>query len=89
MAMAPANFGTFSNALLVANHGNGTINAFNARGGLLGQLSNPDGTPIMINGLWGINFGNGVNSQPTNTLFFAAGPSNQAQSQYGRIDVQQ
>jgi uncharacterized protein (TIGR03118 family) len=88
MAMAPANFGTFSNALLVANNGDGKINAFNSKGGLLGQLSNPDGTPISINALWGIAFGNGVNSQPTNTLFFAAGPAKGTQGQYGRIDMQ-
>ncbi len=89
MAMAPANFGPFSNALLVGNFGDGKINAFNpATGAMLGTLSKADGSAIAINGLWGIAFGNGLNSQPTNTLFFAAGPGGQAHGQYGRIDNQ-
>ena len=44
--------------------------------------------PIAIDGLWGIAFGNGINAQPTNTLFFAAGPSDETHGVYGRIDVQ-
>jgi uncharacterized protein (TIGR03118 family) len=87
MAMAPAGFGPFSNALLVANAGDGKINAFNpTTGALLGTLSTMDGNPIMIDGLRGIAFGNGINSQPSNTLFFAAGPGGGIHGVYGRID---
>jgi len=32
-------------------------------------------------------FGNGLNDQPTNTLFFAAGPNDEADGVYGRIDI--
>ena len=89
MAMAPANFGPFSNALLVANFGDGRINAYDpATGASLGTLSKPNGTPIAIDGLWGIAFGNGINAQPTNTLFFAAGPVDETHGVYGRIDNQ-
>jgi uncharacterized protein (TIGR03118 family) len=89
MAMAPANFGAASNMLLVANFGDGKINVFNpATGALTGTLSKSDNTPIVIDGLWGIAFGPGVNSQPTNTLFFTAGPSDEKHGQYGRIDMQ-
>jgi len=88
MAMAPANFGTFSNALLVGNFGDGTINAFDATtGASLGTLSTASGAPIVIGGLWGIAFGNGLNNQPTNTLFYAAGPVDETHGVYGRIDV--
>jgi len=88
MAVAPADFGTFSNALLVGNFGDGTIRAFDPQtGNLLGTLAKPNGTPISIEGLWGIAFGNGLNSQPTNTLFFSAGPGDEAHGVYGRIDV--
>jgi uncharacterized protein (TIGR03118 family) len=87
VALAPANFGTFSAALLVANFGDGKINAFNAStGALIGTLGNASGAPIAIDGLWGIAFGNGVNSQPTNTLFFAGGPFGETHGVYGRID---
>jgi uncharacterized protein (TIGR03118 family) len=88
MVIAPANFGMFSNALLVGNFGDGRINAFDPNtGALRGPLAKPDGTPIVIDGLWGIAFGNGINSQPANTLFFAAGPADETHGVYGRIDA--
>jgi uncharacterized protein (TIGR03118 family) len=89
LAMAPANFGPYSGDLLVGNFGDGKINAFDpATGAYKGTLSTADGAPIVIDGLWGIAFGNGLNAQPTNTLFYAAGPGDEAHGAYGRIDVQ-
>ncbi|WP_235922555.1 TIGR03118 family protein [Rugamonas aquatica] len=89
MALAPANFGTYSGKLLVANFGDGKINAYDpATGAMAGTLSNTSGSAIVIDGLWGIAFGPGVNSQPVNTLFFAAGPGDEAHGLYGRIDMQ-
>ena len=89
MAMAPANFGSISGDVLVANFGDGKINAYNPSTGVFdGTLSRADGTPIVIVGLWGLAFGNGLNAQPSNTLFFTAGPSNEAHGLYGRIDMQ-
>ncbi|GGD02023.1 TIGR03118 family protein [Undibacterium terreum] len=89
LAMAPANFGPFSGKLLVANFGDGKINAYDpADGSFAGTISKADGTPIVIDGLWGIAFGNGINNQPVNTLFFTAGPAEEAHGLYGRIDVQ-
>ena len=88
IALAPADFGPFSGALLVGNFGDGKINAFNpSTGALMGTLSNAAGTPIAIDGLWGIAFGNGINGQPTNTLFFAGGPADETHGVYGRIDL--
>ena len=87
MALAPANFGPFSNDLLVGNFGDGTINAFDpATGAWMGALAAGNGTPLAIEGLWGIAFGNGINDQPMNTLFFAAGPNDENDGVYGRID---
>lgn len=87
MAMAPANFGSFSNMLLVGNFGDGKINAFDpGTGAMVGTLGTA-GTPIVIDKLWGIAFGNGLNSQPTNTLFYTAGPGDEAHGLYGRIDL--
>lgn len=89
MVMAPANFGVFSNDILVSNFGDGKINAFDpTTGTYAGTLSTADGSAIVIDGLWGIAFGNGINSQPTNTLFYTAGPGNEAHGLFGRIDVQ-
>jgi uncharacterized protein (TIGR03118 family) len=79
-AVAPANFGTFSNALLISNNtATGSINAYNlTTGKLLGTLSNSSGKALSINGLWGIEFGGGGGSSSNgakNQLFFTAGPN--------------
>src|SRR5262249_20732255 len=74
MAVAPADFGAFSNALLVGNFGDGRINAFDLKTGkFLGQLSDAAGRPITNAGIWGITFGNGAGGTHTNTLYFVAG----------------
>jgi uncharacterized protein (TIGR03118 family) len=89
IALAPANFGTFSNELLIGNFGDGTINAFDpATGAAKGTLLQADGSKLTQPGLWGMAFGNNVDSQPSNTLFFAAGPS-ATTGMYGRIDMTQ
>jgi|SRR5579863_573657 len=74
LAMAPANFGQFSNDLLVGNLFDGHINAFDpSTGAALGWLTDRNGTPISIPGLWAIGFGNGKGSGPKNALYFASG----------------
>jgi len=83
---APLLFGEFSLAILVGNFGDGKINAYSeSTGAMLGTLSTPTGDPIVIDGLWGMAFGNGFNNQPTNVLFFAAGPDSEAHGVYGKI----
>jgi uncharacterized protein (TIGR03118 family) len=73
-AVSPAEFGDFSNALLVANSGNGTVNAFDLlTGDFLGVLNGTDGNPLTIQGLKGLQFGNGGDGGSPTTLFFTAG----------------
>jgi len=87
LALAPTAFGTFHNALLVGNFGDGRINAFGASSTtFLGQLRRPNNVPVSIDGLWGMQFGNGLNNQPVDTLFFAAGPDEESHGLYGRLD---
>lgn len=87
MALAPANFGQFSNDLLVGNFGDGTIHAYDpATGKLVGTLSDSSGAALTYPGLWAITFGNGIQSQPVNTLFYTAGTGGGAHGLYGRID---
>jgi uncharacterized protein (TIGR03118 family) len=86
LTLAPANFGTFSNAVLVGNFGDGHINAFNAvSGAFLGQLRSGNGNAISINGLWGLAFGNGGLAGNPNTLFFTAGFNDEADGLFGSI----
>jgi uncharacterized protein (TIGR03118 family) len=88
IALAPADFGTLSTALLVGNFGDGKINGFDAAtGAFIGAVADASGTAIATPGLWGIAFGNDANNQPHNTLFFAAGTNNEANGSYGRIDL--
>jgi len=88
LAMAPADFSVFSNDLLVGNFGNGRISAYAKRGAtwvFKGQLRHANGTPIVIDGLWAIAFGNGSAAGPTNSLYFLAGPSDEAHGLFGAI----
>jgi hypothetical protein len=78
IVQAPADFGAFSNDILIGNvEGDGNINAFDpTTGAYLGHLTRPDGTPIAIPGLWDLTFGGGspVNGLPKQ-LYFDAGPN--------------
>jgi uncharacterized protein (TIGR03118 family) len=87
LAVAPASFGHFGRALLVGNFGDGTINAYSPTSGeFRGTLRKVNRSKIVIDGLWGLSFGNGVDAQPTGTLFFTAGPNDEAHGLFGRID---
>jgi hypothetical protein len=84
--MAPPTFGAFPGALLVGNFGDGVINAFDANtGAFLGALSDANGAPIMIDGLWSIKFGNGGQAGDPNVLYFTAGPGNESHGLFGSI----
>jgi uncharacterized protein (TIGR03118 family) len=74
IALAPPDFGSFSNDLLVGNFGDGHINAFNPHSGrFVGELRDANHQPIAIRHLWALAFGNGGAAGPTNTLYFTAG----------------
>jgi uncharacterized protein (TIGR03118 family) len=95
LALAPADFGFFSDDLLVGNFGNGRIHVFdpaklNGHGELQhrGLLHAADGRPIEIEGLWALAFGSGSPaSGPTNTLFFTAGPFDEQHGLFGTLVV--
>jgi uncharacterized protein (TIGR03118 family) len=87
LALAPAEFGQFSNRLLVGNFGDGTIASFDAAtGAFTGRLRATTGDVLKIEGLWGLSFGNGLLSQPVGSLFFTSGPGKEQHGLYGRID---
>ena len=88
LAMAPADFGVFGGHLLVGNFGNGRISAYSKHGNRWlydGQLRGSDGSVMAIDGLWAIAFGNGSAAGPTNTLYFAAGPTGEQHGLFGSI----
>ncbi len=88
LALAPSNFGEFSNDLLVGNFGDGRINAFDpTTGAFIGTMTDKDGNPIEIDGLWGLSFGNGVNGGDLDKLYFTAGPEDETHGLFGSLAV--
>jgi hypothetical protein len=77
VAVAPAGFGDFQNAVLVGNFGDGTINAYDDTGKFLGQLADPSGKVLVNPGLWDMVFGGGGPSGDPGTLYLTAGGNNQ------------
>jgi uncharacterized protein (TIGR03118 family) len=87
LALTPANFGAFSNMLLVGNTGDGLIGAYKtSNGAFQGFLKNAAGQHIALPGLWGLEFGNGnVQAGPTNVLYFNTGGVSQTTGLFGAI----
>src|SRR4030088_2091299 len=73
----PPTFGTFPNAILIGNFGDGTINAFDATGKFLGQLTDSSNHALVNPGLWDMVFGGGGASGDPGTLYLTAGGGNQ------------
>src|SRR5262249_16887426 len=74
LALAPPDVGPFGGAPLVANTGDGHINAYDlGSGAFLGPLTDGYGIPVTIPGLWALTFGNGHEGGASDTLFFTAG----------------
>jgi uncharacterized protein (TIGR03437 family) len=88
VAIAPANFGQFAGKLLVGNFGDGRINAFDpATGTSLGPLTDINGDPIAIPGLWAIIAGNGGTGGDASAIYFAAGVGGEQHGALGSIQA--
>ncbi len=88
IAIAPSSFGVFGSALLIGNFGEGnpSIHAFNpTTGAFLGTLQNEAGDGIVIDELWGLQFGNGVNGGDPGTMYFAAGIGEEEHGLFGSL----
>lgn len=88
IAVAPANFGTLSGALLIGNSGDGRINGFDVNtGAYIHALGDASGSAIVIERLRGIQFGNGAANLPGSTLFVAAGVNGGQGGLLSRLDL--
>jgi uncharacterized protein (TIGR03118 family) len=88
LAWAPAGWERFGDHLLVGNFGDGRINAYRATGSGWedrGHLKDANHHPLVIDGLWGIGFGNGAAGGPATSLYFAAGPDDETHGLFGSI----
>src|SRR5579864_615782 len=84
VALAPANFGFFSNHLLIGNAGSGQIAVYDVDSGKFdGLLRDASGHAIQNDRLWALRFGNDGGAGPSNWLFFTAGISDEAHGLFG------
>jgi uncharacterized protein (TIGR03118 family) len=89
ITMAPSKgFGSASGHLLVGNFGDGGISVFDPDSADWdGFLKDANGDSIAPDGLWSLSFGNGSLAGPTTTLFFTAGPHDETDGLFGKIEV--
>ena len=88
LTWAPAGWERFGDHLLVGNFGDGRINGYRPTGSgweARGHLKDEAHHPLVIDGLWGIGFGNGAAAGPTTSLYFAAGPDDESHGLFGSI----
>jgi uncharacterized protein (TIGR03118 family) len=86
VTLAPPTFGAFGGDILVGNFGNGRINAYDPTDGeFQGELRGQTGGPVAIDGLWGLRFAPATPGAGPNTLFFTAGPNDEADGLLGTI----
>jgi uncharacterized protein (TIGR03118 family) len=84
VALAPANFGFFSNHLLIGNAGSGQIAVYDVDTGRFdGLLRDTNGHAIQNDRLWALRFGNDHAAGPSSWLFFTAGISDEAHGLFG------
>ena len=84
LAIAPSSFGALAGSLLVGNFGDGRINAFDATThAFLGQVTDGNGAPLAIDGLWAITPGNGGSAGSQSLLYFSAGPDGETHGLLG------
>lgn len=94
VAIAPDDFGRASNKLLVGNFGDGRISAYDLsmqrsklNATFAGQLGTRDHRPLVIDGLWAIVFGPGVNGFDDDEIYFTAGPEDETHGLFGELEV--
>ncbi|MDQ2775405.1 MAG: TIGR03118 family protein [Acidobacteriota bacterium] len=86
LTIAPLGFGSFGNDLLVGNFGNGEILAYDpSTGNYLSTIDGVNGSPIVNDFLWALEFRTGGANTSPNTLYFTAGINNQADGLFGAI----
>jgi uncharacterized protein (TIGR03118 family) len=86
VVQAPANFGIFSNRILVGNTGSGWVGAYDKTSGAFEGFLQSGGADVTLPGLWGLEFGDGTaQSGPTDVLYFNAGGVRQTSGVFGAI----
>jgi uncharacterized protein (TIGR03118 family) len=86
IAPAPKDFGLYAGCMLVGNFGDGTIVAFHPRLRVaLDYVRDVSGKKVVIDGLWGLQFGNGASLGEANHMYFAAGVEKETEGLFGKL----
>jgi uncharacterized protein (TIGR03118 family) len=85
VTVAPKGFLDHGDRLLVGNFGSGTIMKFEADGGFEGLLNDTKHRPVVIDGLWGLEFGNGGKAGVPTSLYFTAGLNHENDGLFGSL----
>jgi hypothetical protein len=71
----------------MGDFGDGKVNLFDTNGRSRGQLKDPSGKTITIDGLWSLVFGGAKISDP-GILYFTAGPNHEQDGLLGSLAPQ-
>ncbi|WP_083440696.1 TIGR03118 family protein [Aquincola tertiaricarbonis] len=88
VAKAPASYGLYADCLLVGNFGDGTVVAFHPTLRVaLDYVRDTSGKKVVIDGLWGLQFGNGASLGEADHMYFAAGPERETEGLFGKLQA--
>jgi uncharacterized protein (TIGR03118 family) len=88
IAPAPDDFGLYAGCMIVGNFGDGTLVAFHPRWRVaLDYVRDASGKKVVIDGLWGLQFGNGASLGEADHMYFAAGPEKETQGLFGKLQA--
>ena len=86
ITLAPSNFGSFSNDLLIGQFGSGQILAYNPlTDAFLGTLNDLNGNPIVNDRLWALETRTGGPGVNLNAVYFTAGINGEQGGLFGQI----
>lgn len=93
IALAPKSFDAAPDRLLIGNFGDGLIHAYTLSMPnntsitltLDGTLQDQKGKELKVDGLWAIEFGNDAGGFSADTLYFTAGPNDEANGVFGGL----
>jgi uncharacterized protein (TIGR03118 family) len=88
IAPAPEGFGLYSGCMIVGNFGDGSLVAFHPRYRVaLDYVRDSSGRKVVIDGLWGLQFGNGASLGEADHMYFAAGPEKETEGLFGKLQA--
>jgi uncharacterized protein (TIGR03118 family) len=88
VAIAPQDYGLYSGCLLVGNFGDGTVVAFHPRYRVaIDYVRDDRGRRVVLDGLWGLQFGNGASLGEANHMYFASGPNKEVDGLVGKLEA--